>query len=50
VGINQQCWLSISSPALFLEGLRIAGRYKLHWYHALIVAAALEAKCTVLYK
>ena len=38
-----------SSPALFLEGLRIAGRYKLHWYDALIVAAALEAKCAVLY-
>jgi|SRR5579863_2253192 len=38
-----------SSPALFLEGLHIAGTYRLRWYDSLIVAAALEAQCSVLY-
>jgi predicted nucleic acid-binding protein len=38
-----------SSPALMGEGLRLVSRYKLHWYDALIVAAAQEAQCDVLY-
>jgi predicted nucleic acid-binding protein len=29
--------------------LRIAGRYGYHIYDSLIIAAALEARCTVLY-
>jgi|SRR5277367_304841 len=38
-----------SSPALYVEGLRIAGKYRLAWYDALILAAALESQCSVLY-
>ena len=38
-----------SSPALIQEGLRLAGRYKLGWYDSLIVAAALQHKCSTLY-
>ena len=30
-------------------GLRIKGRYLLPWYDSLIIAAALEARCEVLY-
>ncbi len=35
--------------SLYGEALRIRERYKLNWYDSLIVAAALEAKCDVLY-
>lgn len=38
-----------SSPALYLEALRIADRYRLSWYDSLIVAAALEGGCEKLY-
>jgi predicted nucleic acid-binding protein len=38
-----------SSPALYLEGLLIAGKYHLSWYDSLIVAAAREGQCEVLY-
>ena len=38
-----------SSPALYAEALRLIGRYSLSWYDSLIVAAALESKCSVLY-
>jgi len=38
-----------SSPNLYLEGLRIAGKYRLSWYDALIVAAAQEGTCRTLY-
>ena len=38
-----------SSAPLFLEGLRLQARDKLNWYDALIVAAALERDCKVLY-
>jgi predicted nucleic acid-binding protein len=38
-----------SSPALYLDALRVASRYKLSWYDALIVAAALESQCKTLY-
>jgi predicted nucleic acid-binding protein len=38
-----------SSPALYLEALRIAGAHRLAWYDSLIVAAALEANCDTLY-
>jgi len=37
-----------SSPSLYFEGLRIAGRHRLGWYDSLIVAAALEASCDTL--
>jgi len=42
---------SIVSPSmeLFQEALRLHHRYKLSWYDSLIVAAAAEAKCDVLY-
>jgi len=38
-----------SSSALYIEGLRIAGKYRLSWYDCLIVSAALQGECSVLY-
>jgi predicted nucleic acid-binding protein len=38
-----------SSPVLYGEALRLAARYRLGWYDSLIVAAALEGKCRILY-
>ncbi len=38
-----------SSPSLVLEALRLHGEDQLSWYDALIVAAALQGGCKVLY-
>jgi predicted nucleic acid-binding protein len=38
-----------SSVALCSEALQIRDRYQLSWYDCLIVAAALEARCEILY-
>jgi predicted nucleic acid-binding protein len=38
-----------SSPRLFVQGLRLSEKYRLAWYDSLIVAAALESNCTILY-
>jgi len=38
-----------SSPALYVEALRVTGKYRLPWYDSLIVAAALRAECGILY-
>src|SRR5712692_3249369 len=38
-----------SSSVLYVEALRIAGEYLLSWYDCLIVAAALQGECSVLY-
>lgn len=38
-----------SSHALCAEALRVRNRYRLSWYDSLIIAAALEAGCRVLY-
>ena len=38
-----------SSPALYVEALRIAGKHRIRWYDSLIVAAALESQCETLY-
>jgi predicted nucleic acid-binding protein len=38
-----------ASQGLFLEALRLCERYRLGWYDSLIVAAALEGQCSVLY-
>jgi predicted nucleic acid-binding protein len=38
-----------SSPAIYIEALRISARHKLAWYDSLIVAAALEGHCDMLY-
>jgi predicted nucleic acid-binding protein len=37
-----------SSPALYLEALRLQSRHKLSWYDSLIVAAAQQTQCEVL--
>jgi predicted nucleic acid-binding protein len=37
-----------SSPALYLEGIHLQGRYRLSWYDSLIVAAAIQAECQIL--
>jgi predicted nucleic acid-binding protein len=38
-----------SSHGLYAEALHLQGRRRLSWYDSLIVAAALEADCSVLY-
>lgn len=38
-----------SSQALYSEALRLQDKHKLSWYDSLIVAAAIEAKCDILY-
>jgi predicted nucleic acid-binding protein len=38
-----------SSPALYVEALRLAGKHRLAWYDSIIVAAALEGQCDTLY-
>jgi len=38
-----------SSQALYGEALRLSGRYRLSWYDSLILAAAIEGQCSVLY-
>ena len=38
-----------ASQSLFLEALRLCGRYSFGWYDSLIVAAAIEGQCSVLY-
>jgi predicted nucleic acid-binding protein len=38
-----------SSPRLFLEALHIQTQHQFSWYDALIVAAAQEANCSILY-
>ncbi|HEX3818718.1 MAG TPA: PIN domain-containing protein [Candidatus Sulfotelmatobacter sp.] len=38
-----------TSPALYFSALHVYSRYKFSWYDCLIVAAALEAECSVLY-
>jgi predicted nucleic acid-binding protein len=38
-----------SSPALYVEALRIAGKHRLAWYDSIIVASALEGRCDTLY-
>ncbi|MBZ5568178.1 MAG: PIN domain-containing protein [Acidobacteriia bacterium] len=38
-----------SSQALYGEALRLSERYRLPWYDSLILAAAIEGQCSVLY-
>ncbi|MCX6599114.1 MAG: PIN domain-containing protein [Acidobacteria bacterium] len=38
-----------SSSQLFREAMQLASRFQFPWYDSLIVAAALEAGCTILY-
>jgi predicted nucleic acid-binding protein len=38
-----------SSQALYGQALRLAEKWRLSWYDSLIVAAAIEAECAVLY-
>ena len=38
-----------SSPWLFLDALRLGDANQLSWYDALIVAAALQGRCKILY-
>lgn len=38
-----------SSPALYVEALRMSEKYRLPWYDSLIVAAAVQGDCRVLY-
>src|SRR5271165_4905 len=38
-----------SSQALYLEALRLNAKHRLSWHDSLIVAAAIEGRCNVLY-
>jgi predicted nucleic acid-binding protein len=38
-----------SSQAIYGEALRLCARFRLSWYDSLIVAAALEGQCDLLY-
>jgi len=38
-----------SSPALFVSALQVYGRHHFSWFDSLIVAAAQEAGCSILY-
>jgi len=38
-----------SSPSLYAEALQIKGRYRLSWYDSLILAAAVQTECTLLF-
>lgn len=38
-----------SSPALFVSALRVFAQHHLSWYDSLIVAAAQEVGCSILY-
>jgi predicted nucleic acid-binding protein len=38
-----------SSAVLYSEALTMQSRHQLSWYDSLIVCAALQAKCTILY-
>lgn len=38
-----------SSQALYGEALRLSGRYRLSWFDSLIVAAAIQGRCSILY-
>jgi predicted nucleic acid-binding protein len=38
-----------SSPAIYGNALRIAGKHRFSWYDAIIVACALEGQCKSLY-
>jgi predicted nucleic acid-binding protein len=38
-----------SSPTLYVEALRVSGKYRLSWYDSIIAAAALQAQCGMLY-
>lgn len=38
-----------SSPALFMQGLQLVQKHHLSWYDSLIVAAAVESQCGILF-
>jgi predicted nucleic acid-binding protein len=38
-----------SSAGLYVEALQLKDRYRLSWYDSLIVAAAIQAECSLLY-
>jgi predicted nucleic acid-binding protein len=38
-----------SSPSLYVEALRVAGKHRIAWYDSIIVASALESQCDTLY-
>jgi predicted nucleic acid-binding protein len=38
-----------SSPWLFLDALHLQGRSQTSWYDALIIAAAIQGRCKILY-
>src|SRR5215472_15972654 len=38
-----------SSQALYGEALRLTGRHRVSWFDSLIVAAAMEGRCSILY-
>lgn len=49
VAVFRPLWTVQSSPALISEALSLSARHRLSWYDALIVAAAIEGGCGILY-
>jgi predicted nucleic acid-binding protein len=47
--IQQLCRVAPLTAATFGRALALVERYRFSWYHALIVAAALDANCDTLY-
>ena len=42
-------WTVQPSPGLYMEAIHIHARYRLVWYDSLIVAAAVQGECGVLF-
>lgn len=38
-----------SSPALFAEALQLSHKHRVGWYDSLIIAAAVESQCSILF-
>ncbi|HEY1264813.1 MAG TPA: PIN domain-containing protein [Terriglobales bacterium] len=49
VSVFRPLWAVHSSPALYLDAIRLRNRYQLQWYDSVIAAAALEAGCAKIY-
>ncbi len=47
--LQQYCSVEIITVNTIISALAIKERYQLQWYDSLIVAAALQAGCTILY-
>jgi predicted nucleic acid-binding protein len=47
--VFQPLWTIHSSTSLFREALRLQADHRLSWYDSLVIAAAMESECNILY-